>query len=235
MKNTPNILTLSGWAQPYDSLDSLVQDAHHLDYGGLSPEATLQEIKAYNPDVAIGWSLGGSLLLMAKAHGLINPDWLVLLAAPLQFVADDSFPMGMGQQTFAQFYENMSRDPDRSSLKFNHLIAHGDVHHERIVAHLHAQQHKPDWSEWLPWLDVLAEQHHSTMPFSRLGNMLLIYGEEDVIVSHEQGKLLSKHAPRARFELLPYCAHAPHLHDISAVRRLIEHYTGISISRHDAA
>ncbi len=229
-----NILTLSGWAQPHDALNVLLPDADHLEYGALSSDETLQHIKHHNPSVAVGWSLGGSLLLMAKAHGLINPDWLVILGSPLQFVADETFPLGMGQQTFAQFYENMSSDPQRTSLKFNHLIAYGDKHQERIVEQLNAQQHKPDWDDWVPWLDVLAQQHHSTMPLSGLGNLLLIYGEEDVIVSHEQGKLLSKHAPRAKLEILPDCAHAPHLHDAQAVRELIAHHTGVTLQS-DAA
>ena len=171
---------------------------------------------------------------MAKAHGLINPEWLVVLAAPLQFVADESFPIGMGQQTFAQFYENMSRDPNRAALKFHHLIAYGDQNQERIVAALQAQHYMPDWGEWMPWLDVLAQQHHSALLLSSLGNILIIHGEEDVIVSCEQSKLLLKHAPRAILELLPACAHAPHLHDMSLVSSLIEQHTGILL-RHNAA
>lgn len=229
-----NILTLSGWAQPHDALKRLVPDADHLDYGALSPDDALKHIKDYHPSMAVGWSLGGSLLLMAKAHGLINPDWLVVLGAPLQFVADEQFPIGMGQQTFAQFYENMSRDPERASLKFNHLIAYGDTHEKRIVHELESQDYHADWGEWLPWLDVLAQQHHSTLPLSGLGNILIIHGKEDIIVSHEQSILLSKHAPRGRLELLSDCAHAPHLHDAGYVRSLISQHTGIDLT-HNAA
>lgn len=221
-----NILCLSGWAQPHDALTPLAPHATHLDYADHSLEDAITHIATHSPDVAIGWSLGGVLLMIAKAQGAINPDHLVILGSPLQYVSDESFPHGMGQDTFAKFYENMTNQPERSSEKFNHLIAYGDAHYERVLASLQSQTHQADWGAWLPWLDMLAMQHHTTMPLNSMGKMLLVYGEQDVIVSHEQGKLIAQHTPKSTYVTWPNASHALHLHDTEGLQTLIHEHTG---------
>jgi pimeloyl-[acyl-carrier protein] methyl ester esterase len=216
-------LTLSGWAQPHDALRAIAPDAHHFTY---APFFTIEEVMdGLRPhaqtQIAIGWSLGGVLLMHAAAHGFIQPEMLVILSSPAQFVADATFPHGMGQETFQLFQENFHTNPQKTARRFNHLIADGDAEYHQVVSALNAQP-DADYTPWAKWLDVLKHLRHDALPLHRLPRTLLIYGAQDSIVAAAQGQYLHEKIPRSQLILLPNCAHAPHLHDAARVQELIK-------------
>jgi pimeloyl-ACP methyl ester carboxylesterase len=222
-------LALSGWAQPYDALAHLMPEAHHLPYAAYGSWETLVTALTPHADtpLAVGWSLGGALLMRAAALGVIRPKKLVLLAAPVQFVADDTFPHGMGRETFTLFRHNFLENPHKTARRFAHLIADGDTHYEAVVHHL--QQHsKVDYTPWGQWLDGLGAQRHDQFTLHNLPPTLLIYGEKDGIVSHKQGEYLHGILPHSRLMLLPECAHAPHVHDLEKVRHAIKEWQHVA-------
>jgi pimeloyl-[acyl-carrier protein] methyl ester esterase len=226
-----NALTLSGWSQPHDALHNLAQSAVHVDYhAAKSRDDALRLLAPYaNVPLVIGWSLGGVLLMHACALGIIRPHRLVLLSSPLQFVADVTFPYGMGQETFALFQENFRTNPKKSARNFTHLIADGDTHYQRITAEL-TRAATVDYDAWIPWLNMLETMRHDDIALHQLPPTLLIYGEQDKIVSLAQGHLLHERIPSSTLLTLPQCAHAPHLHDAHLVQSMISQHTGYALA-----
>jgi pimeloyl-[acyl-carrier protein] methyl ester esterase len=216
-------LTLSGWAQPHDALRFLAPDAHHFPYDHAdSIEEVLEGLRVHaHARLAIGWSLGGVLLMQAAARGVIQPDLLVILASPVQFVADANFPHGMGQETFRLFQENFHANPQKTARRFNHLIADGDAQYHQVVHALHTQP-DVDYALWGKWLDALKHQRHNALPLHHLPRTLFIYGERDGIVSAAHGQYFHERIPHSQLILLPDCAHAPHLHSSEIIRELIQ-------------
>lgn len=209
----------------HDALAPIAPEAWHLDY---YPSRSPEEVFAlFAPDAgsvrfAVGWSLGGWLLMRAIAEGVIAPAHLVLIAPPLQFVSTPDFSHGMDVATFTLFSGNYRGDPVRTATRFAHLIAKGDIHHKRIIGELTLPPHSVDANVWHPWLEVLAQQRRHQLEFSGFPPTLLIHGERDTVVPVAQGRELASRIPGAKLHVLPEAAHAPHLHDSALVRRLID-------------
>jgi pimeloyl-[acyl-carrier protein] methyl ester esterase len=193
-------------------------------------DAALHLLRPYaTTPLLIGWSLGGVLLMHACALGIVMPRWLILLSSPLQFVADAAFPHGMGQETFALFQENFRTNPKKSARHFTHLIADGDAHYQRVTEGL-TRAATVDYDMWIPWLNVLETMRHDDIAFQHLPPTLLIYGEDDRIVSPIQGHLLHERLPSSTLLTLPKCAHAPHLHNAALVQSVIVEQTGYALA-----
>ncbi len=221
-----SIITLSGWAQPYDALQHIAPNAKAIDYGTHAnpdyPEEYLADVIA-DAEVAIGWSLGGALLMRGISRGAIAPRKLVLISAPAQFVADDDFPHGMDTLTFDLFYDNYASDPTRTAARFAGLVAKGDAKELDIIEGLDGSD---DADTWHPWLDVLAEQraeHH----FEDFPDTLIIHGQKDSIVDYAQAEWLAEHIPDTMLHSLPDAAHAPHLHNHAACASVIADFLDV--------
>lgn len=219
------ILALSGWGQPHDVLSAVVPAATHVDYVHLeSAEAALAKIGKVGQacDAAIGWSLGGQLLVRAIAEGLIKPKRLVLIATPFQFVATKESPLGMPADTFAQFRENYANDPERTLRKAWELIAYGDEREHKVRAAMDRQDVQKVLSRnWLRWLDLL-QFSCEALSFKKFPPTLLVHGEKDAVVWPNQAERFAAAIPKAKLELWEGCGHAPHWHDTDALKALVK-------------
>ena len=191
-----NNVTLSGWAQPYDALQAVAPDAMAIDYAAHAdsdyPDTYLKDALK-DAQVAIGWSLGGALLMRGLSRGGITLQKLVLLAPPAQFVRDDDFLHGMDSTTFDLFYDNYATDPTRTAKRFAGLIAKGDSAERDVISQLGGSD---DAVLWHPWLDMLDEQK-AYYNFENFPETLIIHGKQDAIVSHKQAEWLNAHIPNA--------------------------------------
>ncbi len=220
-----SILCLSGWAQPHDALKLIApEDAWHLPYTHHTRETLFNALANIQPRHVIGWSLGGLLLMHAIHHQIIAPQTLTLLSSPVQFVKDADFPHGMAPDTFALFSDNFTQNPHKTAKRFAHLIAKGDTYHDAIIRQLHSLD---TYSPWSYWLNQLGMYHRDMIDLSDFPPTLLIYGEADQIVLHEQGSWLAEALPQAQRHCLPECAHAPHLHNPSTVKQLIANHISL--------
>jgi pimeloyl-[acyl-carrier protein] methyl ester esterase len=216
-----SVITLSGWAQPHDALNVIAPEATHIEYGSCKDvEQAMERISAQGSrtDIAVGWSLGGSLLMEAVHRKLICPKRLILLAAPVQFVNNDEFAHGMGQETFRLFCESYRKDPQRTAKRFAALIAKGDRRAAAITRQLGNLAACSVIEQWTPWLDYLAEYKVSDFDFSYANEIVSIHGVNDCIVPFEQTMMLSEQHPHVKTVILPEAGHAPHLHDGETVR-----------------
>ena len=216
-------LCLAGWAQPHDALAVIAPDAHHLNYYPHTKPESVLELIAEHHDIerAIGWSLGGWLLMHAVQAGLLEPQQLVLIAPPLQYVKSDDFAHGMDQTTFDLFYSSYTSDPSRTAARFSGLMAKGDRDAKRLMQELEHAEHTTDAETWGPWLKVLEAQHHEDINFTNFPPTLIIHGEADQIIPLGQGKALAEKIGHAQLHLMADCAHVPHLHNKDAVQTAI--------------
>lgn len=222
------MLALSGWGQPYDALASVLPEATHFAYAHHDTvDAALADLghtgKGY--ETVVGWSLGGQLAARAIAEGLIAPKKLVLIAAPFQFVEIDSNGLGMGRETFAQFFHNFVHHPLRTLHKAWNLI-HYDDRQAMLVQSMLGQFSMDavlanDWLKWLSMIDGLSAED---LDFSRFPSTLLVHGANDVVVSPAQSEAYARCIPAARLEVWEGCGHAPHWHDTEKLRALIKEH-----------
>ncbi|MBY0355949.1 MAG: alpha/beta fold hydrolase [Rickettsiales bacterium] len=217
-------LCINGWAQPANGLTSLAPDALHLDYQNCQNFTQTNALIAQTiPYVkqAIGWSLGGTILMEAMATGALKVQQLVLLAPPLQFVSTPDFPHGMDPVVFQQFYQNYRDSPQRTAERFTGLIAKGDRHAKRIMTELGAWEGSAAAHLWHPWLDTLNGQSFNRNSYAYMPKTLIVHGSRDVIVPLGQSEALARHCPQVTLEVWQDCAHAPHLHDLEALQQRI--------------
>lgn len=217
-------LCANGWAQPHDGLSILAPDALHLDYRECRDfTCTTGLVASVAPKVrcAIGWSLGGTLLMEAIVRGGLQAKQLVLIAPPLQFVASEDFPHGMDPLIFYQFYQNYRDNPERTASRFTGLIAKGDRHSRRIMSELDAWSGSARADIWHPWLDKLNEQSFNEYYYKDIPQTLIIHGKNDAIVSIKQSEALAERLPQVTLRVWDEASHAVHLHDSAAVLEAI--------------
>ena len=220
------IITLPGWGQPADVLKGIAPEATHVDWSVLADVHAVCHWLSQNtpaPDVAVGWSLGGWLLLQALAAEACIPKKLVLLGAPVQFVSDANFEHGMDSWVYDQFLLNYKENPARTASRFGGLISKGDTHARRIlVDHLHTP-YATDVEAWLPWLQRLgADKAGSLQYFPQIPELHIVHGDQDAIVPHAQAQVLADLVSGAQVHILPGCGHAPHWHAPDYIRALID-------------
>lgn len=220
-------LCVNGWAQPPDGLKIIAPDALHLDYRACRDFAcTTGLVATVAPEVkrAIGWSLGGTLLMEAIARGGLCAKQLVLIAPPLQFVADARFTHGMDPLTFRLFHENYRTQPERTASRFTGLIAKGDTHARRIMGDLGQWEGSRDTAIWHSWLDTLNDHSFIHSNYSSFPPTLVLHGKNDSIVSIRQSEMLAAQWPQVTLRIWEGSGHAPHLHDTEGVRAAMEHH-----------
>jgi pimeloyl-ACP methyl ester carboxylesterase len=204
---------LSGWAQPADALLHLAPDALAFDYSlyGSADEA-IKALKAQNPSHIIAWSLGGQLALRALAKGALHLKHLTLIAAPMQFVSDESLK-GMDATTYQLFRDSYASDPIRTKARLHALIAKGDRETKQVMAMLSHHAKVDEVAHWLPWLEDLAAHRLDIGALASAPPTLIIHGMNDAIVPFEQSEALVKRLPRAELMAWAEVGHAPHMHD----------------------
>lgn len=208
-----SILTLSGWAQPHDALTFLIPGSASYRYAEYkSAEEALLNLRQYTPRIAIGWSLGGLLLVQAVAMQILQPKLLVLLATPYQFVASEDYRHAMVPYTFRTFYQNYETNPTRTASRFNALIAKGDTSAKQVLERLSGNTTAAECEIWLPWLGYLATFSCKMLDFTKFPSTLIVHGKQDAVVSMAQAQTFQEALPSSRIMLWEGCGHAPHLH-----------------------
>ena len=226
--NTLKILTLSGWGQPHNALSVIAPNATYFDYSHFETvENALFSLaeKAKKHDVVIGWSLGGQLAVRAISAGLILPSKLVLIGVPFQFVKNTDLEIGMPVEQFQKFRDNYAKNSARTLAKAWELVAVGDKNIDKIKTHLqNYNQAEMLKKNWLHWLDMLDGFSCKDLDFSKFPPSLLLHGENDAVVLHDQCFEFSKKIQHAKQISIANAGHAPHWHDNQLIIKHIQEY-----------
>ena len=218
------MLLLNGWGQSVNTLADILPQAVMLDYARLPSLADALgqiETQGKGHDTAIGWSLGGQLLIRAIAEKRFRPRKLICLAAPFQFVETVDRALGMKRDLYDKFYQNYQKNPARTLDKSQALIGKGDTKAGMLQTRYPTQQDLT--IDWLYWLRVL-DASCNGLDFSGFPPTLLVHGERDVVVAAAQSRYLHQLLPVSQLSLWPGCGHAPHWHEPLRLRELIEQF-----------
>lgn len=223
------ILSLSGWGQKADSLDFIFKDSafdpffvRNFDYtkfDNLNNFFAEFDKQKLNPQIVIGWSLGGQLALRLIEKQIIKPKLLVLIAPPFQMVKDSKIVAGMSQKTYEEFYNNFSVSPNKTLKQFAILTAMNDRNSKEIARNLDINE--DNFANLEFWLAELKRFSCFDLNFDKIPRTLFLQGEQDMIVHKFQSDYFKQRIKDFRLEMFEKCGHAPHLNDLERVRKLI--------------
>lgn len=217
------ILGISGWLQPPTALNDIVPGIAPFRYDqfGVDKRKLIQALGEIQPEVVIGWSLGGVLAVQGLLHPHYRPRKLVLISVPYCFLESEEVPEGMPIPDYEAFRRGYMEDPERISRRLQLLTNHGMPEDFPLCP---AAENVEEEANWLPWLEHLAATDFSLSKYQHQPEVLLIHGGKDAICSPGQGKYWARLFPRAQVLVLPKAAHAPHVQAAPQVRRAIEEF-----------
>jgi len=223
------ILLLSGWGQKFDSLESIFDpiffaqnEVKSFDYSRLdSIEKFFAQIEKenLNPEILVGWSLGGQLAIRLIEKKILQPKLLILLAPPFQMIKDVRIQAAMSQQTFDEFYKNFASAPSQTLKQFSILTAMNDRNASEIARTLDVNDENFEQLKF--WLKELERFSCFDINFENMPRTLYFHGAGDMIVHISQADYFAKRMKNFRFELFKNCGHAPHLSDPQKLRKII--------------
>jgi len=219
------ILCLSGWGQKFDSLEQAFSESFFVssfDYLSLSGvEEFFAKIKSQklNPDILVGWSLGGQLAIRLIERKILQPKLLILLAPPFQMVKDSRIQAGMAKSAFEEFYQNFSAAPTQALKQFAILTAMNDQNAREIARSLDVGE--KNFEQMKNWLKELERFSCFNVDFTNMPRTLYFHGAGDMIVHSSQAEYFRERIKNLRLEIFKNCGHAPHLRDPERLRKII--------------
>ena len=213
-----SILCLSGWGQNFKSLEASFSEnilqklnISSLNYSSFEGFLKLKESLKFpsNPDVIIGWSLGGQIALRLIQNKIFTPQLLVLIAPPFQMVKDSRIQAGMSQKTYNEFFNNLSQAPDATLKKFSILSIMNDKNKSQIMKNLEISDE--NHQKLLIWLQELKDFSCFDFDFTNMPPTLFYIGAGDMVVHNSQSKYFADRINDFELHIFDNCGHAPHL------------------------
>ncbi len=214
------ILCLTGWQQKYDALAEIAPKARHFDYAAYDNARAMFAALPKQVDLAIGWSLGGQLLVQAIAGGFVKAKTLLLIGAPFQCIASKDFPYGMSAAEFGEIRENYRKHPKEMVFQFNTLVGMGNPKTARIIQKLN--QGSEIWKNGLYWLDELGKTSCASLDYSKFSKTIILHGATDKIINPANANKFAEILPDSELIIWQACGHAPHLQDAEGLRNIIK-------------
>lgn len=226
------VLCLSGWGQKFDSLEFIFRDSifdpiffgsiSSLNYSAKTDVADFfseVESQKLNPEILVGWSLGGQLALRLVEKKILNPKLLVLIAPPFQMVKSEKIAAAMTQKTFEEFRAGLIKAPTKTMKQFAILTAMNDRNASQIARNLDIND--KNFSGLIYWLEELKRFSCFDLDFSQMPRTIFFQGAGDMIVHSSQAQYFKERTKNFRFEIFKNCGHAPHLSDIERFRKIL--------------
>jgi len=223
------VLSLAGWAQKPNSLDSLFSEPSsphkiiNFDYTQFSSvEDCFNAIKNLptNPDIVIGWSLGGQIAARLIANKILTPKLLILIAAPFQFVKSEQIAAAMPKNSFESFRENFIKNSAQTLEKFSLLMMlNNTARAKELAKNLYIND--KNYDNLLFWLDELGIFSCYDLNFTNFPRTLIFHGQDDLVVHHLQSKIFASKIANSRLEILPNCGHCPHISNQEQLQKII--------------
>ena len=224
------LLCLSGWAQKHDSLEIVFTNSsikndykiYSLDYSNFdSVDDFFQKLKETSHcEIAMGWSLGGQLLIRAIANNIINPKLLILLAPPFQMLKDSRINSGMSQELYKKINDLLDNDSSIMLKEFLILNAMNDRNSKEIIKSLAINQ--KNFKQIKFWYEELCRFSCFDLDMSKMPAILYFHGSGDMVVNISQKDYFQKYCHNFKSNIFNKCGHAPHISRTQEVYQAIE-------------
>jgi pimeloyl-[acyl-carrier protein] methyl ester esterase len=223
-------LCLSGWAQKHDSLEIVFTNSsikniykiNSLDYSKTNSvdELFVELKKNTDCEIAMGWSLGGQILVRAIANNIISPKLLILLASPFQMLKDSRINSGMSQELYKKINIMLDNNSGDMLKEFLTLISMNDRNAKEIIRNLAVDEKNFEQIKF--WYEELCRFSCFDLDMSKMPPILYFHGSGDVVVNIAQKEYFQKYCPNFKSIIFDKCGHAPHLSRLNEVRQAIE-------------
>lgn len=225
----PSILSLAGWAQKPNSLEPLFSSLPfpykitNFDYSQFSDaQKCFDAIEnlSINPDVVIGWSLGGQIAARLIANKILTPKLLILIATPFQFVKSEQIAAAMPKASFEIFRDNFVKNSAQTLEKFSLLMMLNNVARAKELAkNLYIDD--KNYTNLIFWLDELSRFSCYDLDFTNFPRTIIFHGQSDLVVHQSQAKIFASKIANSRLEILPDCGHCPHISNQDQLQKII--------------
>jgi pimeloyl-ACP methyl ester carboxylesterase len=231
---------LSGWSQNYKSLEqSFCEDIvknfkiSSLDYSQFNGFADLKNsLKSpSNPEIIIGWSLGGQIAARLIADKIFSPQLLVLVSAPFQFVKSSKIAAAMPKASFEIFRNNFIKNSSQTLEKFSLLMMLNNAKRakakrvEELAKNLYVN--KQNYTNLIFWLEELERFSCFELDFNNFPRTLIFQGKDDLVVHASQSQIFASKIYNSRLELLPDCGHCPHISNLPLLTKILIEETNL--------
>jgi pimeloyl-ACP methyl ester carboxylesterase len=224
------ILSLAGWAQKPSSLNQTLSPFSNkiinFDYSRFSNSkecfAELSNLKI-KPKIIAGWSLGGQIAARLIAEKIFNPEFLILFAAPFQFVKSDRISAAMPEASFDIFRQNFVQNSLATLEKFSLLMMLNDAKRAKELA-LNLDLNEQNYHNLIFWLDELRRFSCYDLDFSNFPKTLIIQGAGDVVVNVSQAKIFAEKITNSQLKILANCGHCPHISNPNEIKETIDQF-----------
>jgi pimeloyl-[acyl-carrier protein] methyl ester esterase len=216
------ILCLTGWGQKLDSLESIFDPnffVSSLDYSAFDNVEKFFASVDCDPEIVMGWSLGGQLAIRLIEKKILAPKLLILIAPPFQMIKDSRIQAGMAKAVFDEFYHNFTNAPNQTLKQFAVLMAMNDRNAKDIIKTLDINE--KNFANLAFWLKELERFSCFDVDFSNMPRTLYFHGAGDMIVHVSQSEYFQRNIKNFRLEIFKNCGHAPHLSDAERIKKII--------------
>ena len=204
------ITVISGFGQEPETFKKIFtnKDVIALDYLQTKnfEDLLTRDLKTYDNEVVIGWSLGGQVAIRLIEKQILKPKLLILIATPFQFVQDDKNNIGMSKELFNQFQNVLDENPEHALAYLTNLTALNDKNPEDVLKNMVAVENTNNLYYWLKELKF----NCFNVNFTNFPKTVYICGSGDMVVSHLQYKLFLKQIKDFEMQIMFNCGHAPH-------------------------
>jgi pimeloyl-ACP methyl ester carboxylesterase len=199
------ITTLSGWGQKPDFISKKIPElkeskVKNLDYLSFpSKELFLNSINNQKSDILIGWSLGGQIAIELVEKKIIEPQLLILLSTPCDFLSPIN---GINPIIYQSFKDLAKKNPKKLLRKFHLMMLQGDVRFHELRRFVSYYDKNLEY-----WLDELIKFSAKDMYFTDFCKTELIYGQNDGIVNFQQAVEMKDLINGSNLTILPDRSH----------------------------
>jgi len=202
-----NIVALGGWAYPSSSFSPLLKAwGPHQSVQYIRFDQTLDGVVT-QPDLIIGWSLGGLRVLEAVANRTIQPGKMVLISTTARFCASEGYDAGVNQSALRSMMLGLKRNRIATLTAFYKDAVYpecpdNDAMERRVLE----SDIFPDVS-LLQGLRLLDEMDVRQLLTKLTTPTLILHGEKDRIIPAGSAAYLSRQIPHAAIHVHPTSGH----------------------------
>ena len=210
------ITVISGFGQEPDTFKNVFsnKDVIALDYLETKnfEDLLTRDLKTYDNEVVIGWSLGGQVAIRLIEKQILKPKLLILIATPFQFVEDDKNEVGMPLELFNQFQNFLDENPAQALAYLGHLASLGDKNPEDVLKNMVAIENTINLGFYFlnSWLKELKDFNCFNVDFKNFPKTVYICGDGDAVVNSKQYTYFNEKLGDFEMKLIFSCGHAPH-------------------------
>ena len=177
------ITILSGFGQEPKTFKNVFtnKDVIALDYLQTKnfEDLLTRDLKPYDNEVVIGWSLGGQVAIRLIEKQILKPKLLILIATPFQYVQNETNKIGVMPSNFESFRNVLNFDSIEALKYLAYLSAGGDENNNDVILNMNNNKTNENL---INWLDQLKDFSCFNISFKNFPKTIYICGASDAVI-----------------------------------------------------